>query len=45
MSGEVSEALTSLFGLRAAEGESLQVWISPAGEIFESSAEVQGELA
>ena len=32
---EMSETLTSVFGLRAAEGETLKVWISRAGELFE----------
>ena len=34
-SDEMSETLTSVFGLRAAEGETLKVWISRAGELFE----------
>ena len=34
-SDEMSETLTSVFGLRAQEGESLKVWISRAGELFE----------
>ena len=34
-SDEMSETLTSVFGLKAAEGESLKVWISRAGELFD----------
>eukprot|EP00435_Cladocopium_sp_Y103_P012083 s801_g3.t1 len=34
-SDEMSETLTSVFGLRAIEGESLKVWISRAGELFD----------
>ena len=34
-SDEMSETLTAVFGLRAAEGETLKVWISRAGELFD----------
>jgi len=34
-SDEMSETLTTVFGLRATEGESLKVWISRAGEMFD----------
>ena len=35
-SDEMSETLTAVFGLRAAEGETLKVWISRAGELFDN---------
>ena len=34
-SDEMSEVLTAVFNLRALEGESLKVWISRAGELFD----------
>ena len=34
-SDEMSETLTAVLGLRAAEGETLKVWISRAGELFD----------
>ena len=34
-SDEMSETLTAVFGLRANEGETLKVWISRAGELFD----------
>ena len=35
VSDEMSETLTEVFGIKATEGETLKVWISRAGELFD----------